>query len=97
VLAGAAGRAAAHGGGLHVVCARDRTRRLFRLTGLGAMRSPYRDDGVTQASRRAATPGYRGPPENGIRPAFALRRRCPPPMPDRLSVGPASRHSRAAS
>jgi hypothetical protein len=34
VLAGAAGRAAAHGGGLHVVCARDRTRRLFRLTGL---------------------------------------------------------------
>ena len=34
VLAGAAGRAAAHGGSLHVVCARDRTRRLFRLTGL---------------------------------------------------------------
>jgi anti-sigma B factor antagonist len=34
VLAGAAGRAAAHGGGLHVVCARARTRRLFRLTGL---------------------------------------------------------------
>ena len=34
VLADAAGRAAAHGGGLHVVCARDRTRRLFRLTGL---------------------------------------------------------------
>ena len=32
VLAGAAGRAAAHGGGLHVVCAR--ARRLFRLTGL---------------------------------------------------------------
>ena len=34
VLAGAAGRAAAHGGSLHVVCARDRTRQLFRLTGL---------------------------------------------------------------
>ena len=34
VLAGAAGRAAAHGGSLHVVCARDRTRRLFHLTGL---------------------------------------------------------------
>ena len=34
MLAGAAGRAAAHGGSLHVVCARDRTRRLFRLTGL---------------------------------------------------------------
>ena len=30
----AAGRAAAHGGGLQVVCARARTRRLFRLTGL---------------------------------------------------------------
>ena len=34
MLAGAAGRAAAHGGSLHVVCARDRTRRLFRLSGL---------------------------------------------------------------
>ena len=34
VLAGAAGRAAAHGGSLQVVCARARTRRLFRLTGL---------------------------------------------------------------
>jgi anti-sigma B factor antagonist len=33
-LAGAAGRAAAHGGSLHVVCARDLTRRLFCLTGL---------------------------------------------------------------
>jgi anti-sigma B factor antagonist len=34
VLAGAAGHAAAHGSRLHVVCTRDRTRRLFRLTGL---------------------------------------------------------------
>jgi anti-sigma B factor antagonist len=34
VLAGAAGRAAAHGGSLHVVCARGRIRQLFRLTGL---------------------------------------------------------------
>lgn len=33
-LASAAGRAAAHGGSLYVVCARDLTRRLFRLTGL---------------------------------------------------------------
>ena len=33
-LVGAANRAAAHGGSLHVVCARPRTRQLFRLTGL---------------------------------------------------------------
>ena len=33
-LAGAANRAAAHGGSLHVVCARPRIRQLFRLTGL---------------------------------------------------------------
>ena len=32
--AGLGALAAAHGGSLHVVCARDRTRRLFRLTGL---------------------------------------------------------------
>ena len=34
VLAGAARRATAHGASLYVVCARRRTRRLFRLTGL---------------------------------------------------------------
>jgi anti-sigma B factor antagonist len=33
-LVGAARRAAAHGASLHVVCARPRTRQLFRLTGL---------------------------------------------------------------
>ena len=33
-LVGAANRAAAHGGSLHVVCARPRIRQLFRLTGL---------------------------------------------------------------
>ena len=33
-LVGAAKRAAAHGGSLHVVCARPRVRQLFRLTGL---------------------------------------------------------------
>jgi len=33
-LAGAARRAAAHGAGLQVVCARPRTRQLFSLTGL---------------------------------------------------------------
>ena len=35
VLVGAAKRAAAHGGSLHVVCAGPRVRQLFRLTGLG--------------------------------------------------------------
>jgi anti-sigma B factor antagonist len=34
VLAGAARRAAAHGGSLRVVCARPQIRRLFGLTGL---------------------------------------------------------------
>jgi anti-sigma B factor antagonist len=34
VLAGAARRAAAHGGSLHVACARRQTRRLFRMTKL---------------------------------------------------------------
>jgi anti-sigma B factor antagonist len=33
-LVGAANRAAAHDGSLHVVCARPRIRQLFRLTGL---------------------------------------------------------------
>ena len=33
-LVGAANRAAAHGGSLHVVCARPKVRQLFRLTGL---------------------------------------------------------------
>ena len=33
-LADAANRAAAHGGSLHVVCARPKVRQLFRLTGL---------------------------------------------------------------
>jgi len=34
VLAGTSRRAAAHGGSLHVVCARRQTRRLFRMTKL---------------------------------------------------------------
>jgi anti-sigma B factor antagonist len=33
-LVGTAKRAAAHGGSLHAVCARPKTRQLFRLTGL---------------------------------------------------------------
>ena len=41
-LVGAANRAAAHGGSLHVVCARPRIRQLFRLTGLDRRLAPAR-------------------------------------------------------
>ena len=41
-LVGAANRAAAHGGSLHVVCARPRIRQLFRLTGLDRRLPPAR-------------------------------------------------------
>jgi len=40
-LAGAANRAAAHGGSLHVVCARPGVRQLFRLTGLDRRPAPW--------------------------------------------------------
>ena len=42
VLVGAAKRAAARGGSLHVVCARPRIRQLFRLTGLDRRLAPAR-------------------------------------------------------
>ena len=41
-LVGAANRAAAHGGSLHVVCARPQIRQLFRLTGLDRRLAPAR-------------------------------------------------------
>ncbi len=41
-LVGAAGRAAAHGGSLHVVCVRPKIRQLFRLTGLDRRLPPAR-------------------------------------------------------
>jgi anti-sigma B factor antagonist len=41
-LVGAANRADAHGGSLHVVCARPRIRQLFRLTGLDRRLPPAR-------------------------------------------------------
>ena len=41
-LVGAANRADAHGGSLHVVCARPQIRQLFRLTGLHRRLSPAR-------------------------------------------------------
>jgi len=62
-LVGAANRAAAHGGSLHVVCARPRIRQLFRLTGLDRRLPPARTldealDAVMTA--RAAGPGPGG-------------------------------------
>src|SRR3954463_7694566 len=42
VVGGGATRAAAHGGSLHVVCARPRVRQLFRLTGLDRRLPPAR-------------------------------------------------------
>ena len=42
VLVGAARRAGAHGGSLHVVCARPQIRQLFRLTGLDRRLPPAR-------------------------------------------------------
>ena len=58
-LVGAANRAAAHGGSLHVVCARPQIRQLFRLTGLDRRLAPARTlgealDAVMTARR---TPG----------------------------------------
>src|SRR2546430_96560 len=41
-LVGAANRAAAHGGSLHVVCVRPEIRQLFRLTGLDRRLAPAR-------------------------------------------------------
>ena len=41
-LVGAAKRTAAHGGSLHVVCARPKVRQLFRLTGLDRRLPPAR-------------------------------------------------------
>jgi len=66
VLAGTAGRAAAHGASLHVVCARDRTRRLFRLTGLDR---PVGLAGTVAAvlQRLAAGPDTRAPAEQDSR------------------------------
>jgi anti-sigma B factor antagonist len=57
-LVGAAKRAAAHGASLQVVCARPRTRQLFRLTGLDGQLPLARTlDGALQslAAERPAT------------------------------------------
>jgi anti-sigma B factor antagonist len=57
-LVGAANRAAAHGGSLHVVCARPRIRQLFRLTGLDRRLAPARtlDEALDAAVAARGTP-----------------------------------------
>ena len=73
VLASAAGRAAAHGGSLHVVCARDRTRRLFHLTGAGppGRAGWYRGRGAAEAGGGPGHPRPRGAGQPAGRPARA--------------------------
>ena len=71
-LVGAARRAAAHGASLQVVCARPRTRQLFRLTGLdGPVPLARTLDGALE-SLAAARPA----------PASQRPRRRPGPRPD---------------
>jgi hypothetical protein len=55
----AANRAAAHGGSLHVVCARRRIRQLFRLTGLDRRLAPARtlDEALDAVVTARGTPG----------------------------------------
>jgi anti-sigma B factor antagonist len=60
-LVGAANRAAAHGGSLHVVCARPQVRQLFRLTGLDLRLSPAR----TLDEALNALMAARGTPQRG--------------------------------
>ena len=57
-LVGAANRAAAHGGSLHLVCARPRTRQLFRLTGLDRRLPPARtlEEALDAAMAARGTP-----------------------------------------
>ena len=61
-LVGAASRAAAHGGSLHVVCARPRIRQLFRLTGLDRRLAPARtlEEALDAALAARSTPAKAG-------------------------------------
>ena len=60
-LVGAAKRAAAHGGSLHVVCARPNIRQLFRLTGLDRRLPPARslDEALDALMAARGAPRYR--------------------------------------
>ena len=74
-LVGAANRAAAHGGSLHVVCARPQIRQLFRLTGLDRRLVPPAPwtrpwmpcwrPGAHPASRSRRPPGPQAPVPGG--------------------------------
>jgi len=57
-LVGAANRAAAHGGSLHVVCGRPRVRQLFRLSGLDRRLPPARtlDEALNALMAARGTP-----------------------------------------
>ena len=68
-LVGAAKRAAAHGGSLHVVCARPRIRQLFRLTGLDRQVPPARTldealDALAAAGHAPLASGARRSPDH---------------------------------
>ena len=72
-LVGAANRAAAHGGSLHVVCARPRIRQLFRLTGLDRRLSgphpgggPGRRDGGPEHTPLKPRPGQARMARSGV-------------------------------
>ncbi|HEY0998035.1 MAG TPA: STAS domain-containing protein, partial [Streptosporangiaceae bacterium] len=66
VLVGAAKRAAAHGGSLHVVCARPQTRQLLQLAGLDRALRLAR----TLAEALQALPAAPGPAARPPQPVF---------------------------
>ena len=67
-LVGAANRAAAHGGSLHVVCARPKVRQLFRLTGLDRRLPPARtlDEALDALMAARGTPPLAGRSDSRI-------------------------------
>jgi anti-sigma B factor antagonist len=88
VLAGAAAKAAASGGSLHVVSGRHQVRRIFALTGLDRQIPLARTLG-RGAGRPARRPGH--PPATGNSPGPGPpgpgRDRRPPAQPPHVQVG----------